>query len=351
MTYLTASTPNLVNAPSHEWATGSAKPSSLATLWARKYVSTVTESDRAPDSVDQSLSDFLSPDGRSHTITKLKKILTQASAQGWSLTETLLDGEIARHGIAPDLVDPWAIAASSHKVLQKTLDAYLQAVTPQRLSVLIGADLGQIRHTYTAVDPRVIGFVSMQFHYTGKYLLERVSPLERSLLLPYLKVIDDHLYMPLQRAYDAAALHSLDSSALRAVQHLLPQTTAIAHAVCNQIYQLYPTYESYSGSLNSTSVRISSLRDVEMFQVYLCLCLLENSIQSVQQELFPLCVMLYPRLRVSWRLVQEMLHQLKWELHDRLERQDVSVLFPYLHTLMEMFSPEIFVALEAEDSP
>jgi hypothetical protein len=42
-----------------------------------------------------------------------------------------------------------------------------------------------------------------------------------------------------------------------------------------------------------------------MFQVYLWVCVLEDTISSGQQELFPLCVMLYPRLNVRWELVQQ----------------------------------------------
>ncbi|HEY9805661.1 MAG TPA: hypothetical protein V6D04_03785, partial [Candidatus Obscuribacterales bacterium] len=127
-----------------------------------------------------------------------------------------------------------------------------------------------------------------------------------------------------------------------AVQALLPVSTKIAHAVCNQVGRSHPGYESYSGLLNSAPVRISSIRDVEMFQVYLCLCILEDSIRSVQQELFPLCVMLYPRLNVSWKLVQDMLQTLGWEMHDRLAPDHLALFLPYLRTLTEMFSVEVF---------
>jgi hypothetical protein len=182
----------------------------------------------------------------------------------------------------------------------------------------------------------------MQFHYTGMLLLERLSPVEQSLFAPYLKVMDDHFYMPLKAAYEAAADYELNSPVLIAVQQLLLVSTRIAHAVCKQVSHLRPTYNSYSGNLNSSVVRVSSIRDVEMFQVYLCLCTLENSIRSVQQELFPLCVMLYPRLQVSWELVQEMLRTMGWEMHERLSPEQLAVFYPYLKALTEMFSLEVF---------
>jgi hypothetical protein len=315
---------------------------SLATLWARKYINSVLAY-KAPQAERQAatLIELASSQGRAATVTQLNKYLSQASASAWSTTEVLLAEEMLRHGIDSDLVNPWQIAADSHTLFKKTLNAYANSVTPQRLSVIIGTDFGKVRQKYTAIDPRVIGFVSMQFHYTGRKLLERLSPLERSLFEPYLKVMDDHMYMPLRDTYEAAANHELDSPALVAVQHLLPASTAIAHAICTQICQTYPTYHSYTGSLTSALVRTSSVRDVEMFQIYLCLCVLADSIRSVQRELFPLCVMLYPQLRISWTLVQDMLQSLKWEMRDRLSIRDVNVFLPYLHTLMDMFSTDV----------
>jgi hypothetical protein len=35
---------------------------------------------------------------------------------------------------------------------------------------------------------------------------------------------------------------------------------------------------------------------------------LGGDIEVLQQELFPLCLMLYPTLNVSWELVRQMLH-------------------------------------------
>ncbi len=315
----------------------------LATIWARKYVnSVVLHQPEQPVAGAKDFSELLSPDGRAATALRLKKLLTQASAAAWAATDALLADEIPRHGIYPDLHDPREIAAYCHTLFQQSLNAYAESVTPQRLSVVLGKAFGDVRRKYTARDPRILSFVSIQFHNTGKKLLERLDPLERSLFLPYLKVMDDHMYMPLRDAYEAAASHTLSSSSLIAVQNLLPISTAIAHTICNQVGQVYPGYHSYSGSLKSPFVRTSSIRDVEMFQVYLCLCVLEDNVRSVKQELFPLCVMLYPQLRVSWTLVQQMLQGLKWEIHDRLSWQDVVTFLPYLHILMDMFSSEVF---------
>jgi hypothetical protein len=335
--------------PSNRSAIGSTSKSnpsnvhSLAALWARKYYVSVTASDEASllKNADD-LKEATSKEGRERTAEKLMQNLRLASAQAWSLTETLLSDEIRRHGINPDLVNPVEIAADTRFLFQKTLQAYAERATPRRLSVIVGKDFGQVRQKYTSVDRRAIGFVSMQFHYTGQRLLKWLSPAEQMLWTPYLKVMDDHMYMPLQAAYEAAANHPYDSPALAAVQHLLPISSKIAVSVCKQICRHYPKYRSYSGLLSDTTVITASIRDVEMFQVYLCLCVLEDDIRSVQRELFPLCVMLYPRLNVSWRLVQDMLKIVGWDMHDRLPPNDMATFLPYLRTLTEMFSCDVF---------
>lgn len=316
---------------------------SLAALWARKYFVSVTAQDEELESKHaENIKEIASTEGRERTAEKLMQNLNLASAQAWALTETLLSQEIRRHGINPELINPVEIAADTRMLFQKVVNAYAERATPRRLSVIVGKDFGQVRQKYTSVDRRAIGFVSMQFHYTGQKLLEWLSHTERLLWMPYLKVMDDHMYMPLQAAYEAAANHPFDSPALSAVQNLLPVSSKIAVSVCNQICRLHPKYESYSGLLSDSTVKTASIRDVEMFQVYLCLCVLEDDIRSVQQELFPLCVMLYPRLNVSWRLVQDMLKTLGWDMHDRLSPENMATFLPYLRTLTEMFSTDVF---------
>ena len=117
--------------------------------------------------------------------------------------------------------------------------------------------------------------------------------------------------MPLQRAYDAAANYGYDSPRLRTIRTLLPNCTAVAHSIVERVNQLYPNYSCHSGPLNSEAVRISSIHDVEMFQIYLWTCVLEKNISAITQELFPLCVMLYPTLNASWELVRQMINLLE----------------------------------------
>ncbi|MGV0026253.1 hypothetical protein [Phormidesmis priestleyi] len=175
---------------------------------------------------------------------------------------------MVRHEIDFHLINPWDIAKDAYDIYEKALSAYANNLPPVRLSLLVSADLGKIRQKYTIVDPRVIGFVSMQFHYSGQMLLSSLPRAQQIVLTDYFKVIDDHLYMPLQRAYKMAAQHDYDSPALQVVQTLLPVSSTIAQRIVARVIQLNPQYRCQTGGLNERAVRISSVRDVEMFQVY-----------------------------------------------------------------------------------
>ncbi|MGD1854424.1 MAG: hypothetical protein ACFB2W_09245 [Leptolyngbyaceae cyanobacterium] len=301
----------------------------LSALWAQKYVQNLTDE---PDALVT----------RKAIAEHLANGLRSASAKAWNLTESLLSQEVRRHRISSNLIDPWTISRDVHRVFEKALTAYAKRISPQRLSVLISGGLGKVRERYTADDPRLIGFVSMQFHYCGQMLLQQAPAVEQNALCSYFKVIDDHLYMPLQRAYNAAARYRYDDNRLQVVQALLPHSTTIANTVVEQVHRLYPSYRVYTDLLSSPYVRIASIRDTEMFQVYLWTCVLEQSPASIQQELFPLCVMLYPTLHVSWELVRQMLHLLAKEFEHYIHKEQIQYYAPYQDALWQMFSPQVF---------
>jgi hypothetical protein len=318
---------------------------SLAQMWAKKYVSNLNTKEVNPH-LSPAETDSLA--GREQTAKKLLQSLRFSSAQAWSKTERLLAGQVDRHDIDPSLIDPWVIAEDAHHLYQKTLEAYAQGIPAPKLSTLVGPDIGKVRKKHTTQDPRVIGFVSMQIHYSGQMLLGSLSPLEQSLISFYFKVMDDHLYMPLHRAYEAAANHSATSTALGAVQALLPISTEIAENICHQVTQFhYPEYRSYHGWLTDPAVVTSSVRDVEMFQVYLCTCVLEGNLSAVQEELFPLCLMLYPSLKVGWELVQLLLRLLRAEIKQRLKPAQVLTLMPHVEAVEGMFSTKVLSAIQA----
>jgi hypothetical protein len=68
---------------------------SLAALWARKYYVSVTANEQSQVKNAENLKEITSPEGRERTAQKLMQNLTWASAQAWSLTETMLSKRFA----------------------------------------------------------------------------------------------------------------------------------------------------------------------------------------------------------------------------------------------------------------
>jgi len=317
--------------------------SSLAVSWAKKYYGTLAaRENQAQRQIPQSPESTNYEGNRAQIVDKLTDTLKVASEIAWSKVEAVLGEQIERHAIDPSLINHEEIAADTRTLYRKAIDAYGDREPVFRLSVLVGKDIVKVRRKYSEKDPLVLGFVTLEFQYTSKILLGCLSESERSELAPYLKVVDDYLHIPYGDINEAAANQPPNSRALLAVQHLLQQTTQIASAVYDRASSQHQGYRSSSGYLSDREIKISGIRDVEIFQSYLCWCVLEESIGPVQQELFPICVMLYPKLHVSWELVQDMLLILFWEMSDRLPAEDLMVFLPYLRTVTEMFSSDVF---------
>lgn len=317
---------------------------SLAIQWSRKYLKNIQidTPETAPQSEDSDFGIIGSKSWRAQTASILQESLLYAGIDAIFHTKLLLSKQIKRHQIDPKLIDYLQIAIDSCEIHRKVLEVYGNAENPGYIAVKLGQDIGAMRDKYTAIDPRLIGFVSMQVYYTNVFLLKDISAVEKNVLTAYFKVIDDYLYMPLRRCYQAAAKHSYDSPSLQAVRQLLGQSTEIAARIFSCVSQLNPDYYSYSGALNSTLVKTASIRDVEMFQVYLWLSVLEENIAVFYQELFPVCVMLYPILGVKWHLVWQMLNCLEQEICLRLEPQQLEMIMPYSRAMYEIFSPAVF---------
>lgn len=304
----------------------------LSKEWAKKYVQELKSLELSSESSKEEASE------------ELLSSLRSASAYAWNKTEQFLANEVKRHKINYELIDPWEISQDIHGIFETTIQSYRDEISIQKLSVLISENIGNIRKKYTNKDPRLIGFVSMQFHHTGEYLLNVLPSSHAQVLNSYFKVIDDHLYMPLQRMYNNAAQYEFQATELSIVHQLLPNISQIAEEVCAIVIKNHPHHYCYSGHLASEYVKISSQRDAEMFQIYLLTSILEKSVEAVRQELFPLCLMLYPTLKVSWELVWEMLKLLEDKISDQLSLSQYQLYFPYFQAMQEMFSPEVLPA-------
>jgi|GEM_PF-6432742 len=312
----------------------------------------------------------VSPKGRFQVAERLLARLEYASAQAWVKTKGLLSGAIQRQQHQRWSIVYAQIVQDCSRLYEKTLDAYTrqgtvypikvvmeranavnysprmavevctEQLSPNCLAAIVGPDIREIRQNYVACDPRLLAFVSLQVRYVGQYLLHLLSPLESTFVGYYFKVVADCFQMPLERAYDAAANYNQAAIPLAAVRQLLSVSSAIAKSICQRFQQTNPAYRSYNGFLSDPVVQAASIRDLEVFQMYLCVCVLETNMSAVQQELFPLCAMLYPSLQVDWSLIQQTICFLDREIQMRLDPLLFNIFRPYLQALWEIFSPE-----------
>lgn len=274
---------------------------------------------------------------RSRIVSQLLQMLNIAGEIAWNKIEALLGS----HQVLLNFNKKIEIIQDISHLYRKIIEAYAQYEQPSRLSVLVGRDIIVIRRKYSSVNALFIAILATEFNYVGKILLDWIPLKSQSVFLLYFKALEDYLHAPLAEIYALAATHPPDSEALIAVQQLLSQTTTIAETIYQRICQSYPDYRSMSGDLRNAMVHYSSVRDIELFQIYLCLCALEGSFRPIQEELFPICVILYPQLKVSWKLVQDMLSNILWQLYYNLSPESFRVFLPYIHALTEIFSDQV----------
>jgi hypothetical protein len=324
---------------------------SLTKLWASRYSTDLSafSSEAGQEAVSQIVRTS-APAGRHETVNQLKRSLQLSCERAGLMANTLFS-------YIPNVVnlsDAQRIAASATRLYEQTLDFYEQQA-PASASFVLMPSLGvraiaqlsedldlalqdlRVQHL-AAKDPRAIGFLSTQFHFSTQFLLDKLTPAERLLLSPYFKFLEEQVCIPWKRICEAAAEHSSHSPRLALVQQMLPRSRDIAAAVFRRIVKLNPRYQSQRGSLSDPSVTASSLRDIQMFQGYLWLSILEGSTASIEEELVPLCVMVYPTVGVTWKLAHEGVQVLIEELKFRMQPEHIEILLPYAESMQYFFA-------------
>jgi hypothetical protein len=346
---------------------------SLVQLWANRYLPDLTPLSSKSSQIDVSeLFEVASSEGRAKTVAKLKRLisincecagiktntlfsyipnvvnLTESSRIAKFVTnvyeKTLFIYQQQSNSIIPMVVNSKLFAETIN--CSTNVDAAIKWAMPalempamEQLALELEPVLLELREQHiSARDPRAIGFITTQFHFSTKLVLAKLTLPEQVLLNPYFKFIEEQVCIPLQRVCKAAAQHNLHSPELTIVQQLLPVCRDIATAVYNKAASLYHKHSSRRGGLTKPVVAESTMRDLEMFQVYLWLCVLEGNMAAIEQELLPLCIMVFPSVDVSWQLVEQMLQLLVDELMSRVLPQQNNLLLPYTQNMQQLFS-------------
>jgi hypothetical protein len=334
----------------------------LTKLWAQRYTVDVSSLSKNPRFYGE-LMKAASPEARALTASKisnnvLHRTNSQAAIQAKSLYEYV-----------PDIIDSQLgqrINQVAAQVYQKTLEMYQQQsgliVTPitreitteniyNQASLSLSAipnieklanELEPLLLRYqdqhiTANDWRVVGFLTTLFNFSNKSLINQLTAVEKILLCSYFKFVEEEVALPWRRVCAAAAKHELGSPVLTLVERMFPLADEISSTVYCRLLQLFPDHRSLKGGLSDPDVAHSCLRDLDMFQAYLWLSVLEENIRPVEQELVPLCVMVMPSVGVKWEMIDKWKRVLIDEIENYLYPEEKNLLLNYTQGMEQAF--------------
>lgn len=315
-----------------------------AVKWAQQYYAQVAKRQAQPSQFflkeqDVDVTEF--DENRSRIVAQLIDILHILATMAQHKAEALLGEEFYQEQPQGYFKQGRSFSRDICYLYKQALEAFADYEDPSRLSVLVGRDILQFRQMYSEINPVLLAAFNLQFNYMGRMLLEWMPIKQRTVFFRYFKALEDFLHAPLGEVHTLASEYHPHSIELQAVQQLLSMTTTIAHRVHQRVSFLNRGYRSLTGTLRNPMVWYSSIRDIELFQIYLCWCVLQNNINPIQQELFPMCVLLYPKLHVNWKLIREMLNHLSREMEQYLSPESWFIFKPYVTILNELFSDQV----------
>ena len=182
-----------------------------------------------------------------------------------------------------------------------------------------------------------LGFLTTQINFSNSLLLQLLTPAEQALITPYLRFLEEYVSIPWQRLCLAADKYPRNSISIMILESMLPLVTKISKTVHGKWCERFSTYSSRRGDLNNPSIIHSCVRDFDMFQVYLWVCFLEGNLSFVQQELSPLCIIVFHTLGIPWEMTFEGTIFLMHEILNQLESHQKDLVRPYTQEMINVF--------------
>jgi hypothetical protein len=329
----------------------------LLHVWSQRFTLDLSSLSSENDSFYACLVETNSPQGRASTAAKLRDNVLDVNCQmAWIQTKTL-------YGYIPnvlDLSEARLITQFAFRIYRQLLEIYQQQSLENdslKQGVQKNSTLGipAIEKVANALEPilmvfqeqhvaskdwRALGFMTTQLNFSNKLILKKLTPPEKVLLTPYLKFVEEQIAMPWQRVCAAASKHRLDSPMLKLVQQMLPLSGDIARTVYCRLVELLPDYRGRRGGLSDPEVTHSCLRDLNMFQAYIWLCWLEESITPIEKELLPLCEMVVQGVEIQWEMTEKWCQVLADEMMNRVNPEQKDLLWPYIQVIQQLFFGE-----------
>ena len=300
------------------------------------------------------------PEGRISTVTKLNnKIFDANSEMTWVQAKKL-------YNYIPNILDineARQITEFTFRVYQKLLKIYQQQSFPNTFfslehepeDILSKLNIPDMDSLADALEPvlmmlqkqclacknwRCLSFMSTQLTFTNKLILNHLEPTEKLLITPYLRFIEEHVSIPWHRVCVAAAKYQLSSLQLNILEQMFPAAPQIAESVYRQLLEFLPDFKSHNGSLNQSDITHSCLRDLNMFQAYIWLCMLEKTLEPIEKELLPMCVVMIETFNIKWEFTQTWCELLVDKLENFVSPEDKVLLQPYTQGMKKLFFRE-----------
>ncbi|MEM7063428.1 MAG: hypothetical protein AAF572_09725 [Cyanobacteria bacterium P01_B01_bin.77] len=336
----------------------------LIEVWANRYK--LDASKLVTECTGDMLMNAIDEEGRQQTADKVHKWIKISSELAGLKTNSLF-------AYAPNVVsleDARRISEVVKQIYTKLLDIYQQqqAAPPwsdlintlntsdsavEKMSQVSAIDLFVIQQIADEVEPlilelqnqhlastdrRTIGFMSTQFHFSTQVLYSYLQPIEQILLQPYLHFVEEQVCIPWQRICAAASRHTEKSPTLEAVKLMLLQSEEISDITYRQTVERLPKHHSRRGIITQPDVTASYVRDINMFQAYLWLSVLEGNTTSIKNELLPLCIMVFPAVSVDWQLVETGIELMMDCIQERLDTERFPLIRSCMTTMKQLFA-------------
>ncbi|NEZ57348.1 hypothetical protein [Adonisia turfae] len=339
----------------------------LTKIWAARYLPDLSIlSIENALSVRDKLQGTVSEQGRAYTANKLNKRLVEdrcnlAAVRAKNLYSFYKNSDLRKIASIAKLVsriylkiiemyqDPSAIVLSSYSKPDKSFDQSSLAAwgLPKidRLALELSPLLLDLQERYrVSHNWQSVGFITTQITLSNALLLEELTPLEQIFVKCYFKFLEEQVCLPWQRLCIAVRRYSLYSPIFEAVELMLSRLTRVSTRVYERWANAFPHYISHRGDLTDPKVRQSSIRDFDMFQAYLCVCLLEEDATVIEQELSAICLIVYGALNIPWDMTVEGTLLLMHEISTQLKPYHKQIAEPYLEMMTKTFSHRRFAS-------
>lgn len=299
-----------------------------------------------------------SPTGRRKTVERLNRhiqhvctlaaIRTKELYTGYEILELKETAKLSRFAaqIYPLLLDfyqtttPMTIMGGHHKqpnISNKALDIFCIPEMDTLINILDPHLEVFKAQQDSSTDWQKRSFLTTQISISNELFLASLNSVEQVLLKPYFDFLEEYVGIPWRRLCIAAENHRCTSSTLTLVEKMSLKIPEISIAVYRQWCQQFSCYYGRRGRLDHPSVVNSALRDFDMFQVYLWICMLEGNMDAIEQELLLLCTLVYQGIGIPWEMTVKGVELLVSEILNHLEPDEKAQAFPYAQQVLAAF--------------